>query len=700
MDPEEQSQLEEQLSKLTDQLEAMEAQFLSGDEEEEEAPVETKQDFSTLIFVDNLPVIDKTKEAKLMGMINKIYGQVGNFSAEPVMPFGADGKTRGFALIDFETKEQAAKAVAQTNGWRLDAKHIFAVRPYAEVARLLDLQKEYVPLPEKKHVTRPDPNHWLLDPSSRDQFVLRYGNETEIFWADNEGECTLDYGGQREKAGGKNWCEQYVMWSPDGSYLATHHQQGIALWGGEKYDKYRRLAHPSVQASDFSPCGRFMVTYGPHTERACVVWQISNTRALRYFSKAQMSADGKLCKLKWSPDGNYIAKMGGDMLSIYTLPSMKLHMKSSVRAVGIKDFVWSPTDNTLAYWAPGDETGQTPARVVMLAVKAESREAMREKNLFTVKDCRLDWHPQGNYLAVKATRSSKTGKTTYTSFEIFRAREPACPVDSLEQTERVVAFSFEPHGDRFCVAHGDGNVVLTVTFYNLRGGNNGKKLEEEWVLPNKKCNRIYWSPQGQYVVLAGLGDGMNGVMEFWNAATKTQLGKEQEHYRCSHISWDPSGRMLCTAVCQSLGGTYYKSMMDNGYVLWSFQGEKLLEVSKESFYQFLWRPRPKSVLSAAKTADIVKNLKKYEKKYTATDKEEKRIKKKEKAEKKAATMAAFYAKVKATREWYKDTVKPGIATILGYDPEDPKNAVMPFEESVEIIQDRMGRAVEEVVRKA
>ena len=45
-------------------------------------------------------------------------------------------------------------------------------------------------------------------------------------------------------------------------------------------------------------------------------------------------------------------------------------------------------------------------------------------------------------------------------------------------------------------------------------------------------------------------------------------------------------------------------------------------------------------------------------------------------------------------------LKPGIATILGYDPEDPKNAVMPFEESVEIIQDRMGRAVEEVVRKA
>lgn len=697
MDATEKSMLEEELAALTEQLGDVEPQFLSEDEAEDDEVVDAKQDFSTLIFVDNLPVIDEAKLPKLLGMINKIYGQIGSFSAEPLMPFGPDGKSRGFALIDFETKEQAAKAVAQTNGWRLDAKHIFAVRPYAEVSRLLDMDKSYTALTSKPHAVRPDPNHWLLDPSSRDQFALRHGTETEIFWTDTEGDCAPDYCGEREKASGKHWCEQYVMWSPDGGYLATMHQQGVALWGGEKYEKYRRLAHPAVQAIDFSPCGRYIVSYGPHTERACVVWQISNTRALRYFSKAQMSADGKLCKLKWSPDGNYIAKMGSDMLSIYTLPTMKLHAKSSVRAMGIADFVWSPTDNTLAFWAPAGENGQTPARVVMLSVKGEVRETLREKNLFTVKDCRLEWHPQGRYLAVKATRTSKTGKTTYTSFEIFRANEPACPVDSLEQTERVVAFAFEPCGDRFAVAHGDGNVLLTVTFYNLRGGKDNKKLEEQWVLPGKKCNRLYWSPKGTYVVLAGLGDGMNGVLEFWNAETQTQLGMEQEHYRCTHVSWDPSGRILCTAVCQSLGGTYYKTMMDNGYALWSFQGQKLAEVTKESFYQFLWRPRPKSVLGAAKVADITRNLKKYEKKYTASDKEEKRLKKKEKAEKRDATIKAFYDQVRATRKWYFDSVKQGVADLLGYDPDDPKNAVAPFEVEIKSIRERVGKAVEEVV---
>ena len=44
------------------------------------------------------------------------------------------------------------------------------------------------------------------------------------------------------------------------------------------------------------------------------------------------------------------------------------------------------------------------------------------------------------------------------------------------------------------------------------------------------------SSQGRYIVLAGLGDGMNGVLEFWDADTQTMMSKEQEHYRCSHVS--------------------------------------------------------------------------------------------------------------------------------------------------------------------
>lgn len=54
----------------------------------------------------------------------------------------------------------------------------------------------------------------------------------------------------------QRWTETYTRWSPKGSYLATFHSKGIALWGGEKFKQIQRFAHPGVQLIDFSPCER------------------------------------------------------------------------------------------------------------------------------------------------------------------------------------------------------------------------------------------------------------------------------------------------------------------------------------------------------------------------------------------------------------------------------------------------------------
>ena len=57
----------------------------------------------------------------------------------------------------------------------------------------------------------------------------------------------------------QNWTETYVRWSPKGTYLATLHHQGIALWGGEEFKRLMRFSHPGVQLIDFSPCERCML---------------------------------------------------------------------------------------------------------------------------------------------------------------------------------------------------------------------------------------------------------------------------------------------------------------------------------------------------------------------------------------------------------------------------------------------------------
>ena len=42
------------------------------------------------------------------------------------------------------------------------------------------------------------------------------------------------------------WTGSYVQWSPHGSYLATMHQQGVAVWGTGAFSRIHRYAHPMV----------------------------------------------------------------------------------------------------------------------------------------------------------------------------------------------------------------------------------------------------------------------------------------------------------------------------------------------------------------------------------------------------------------------------------------------------------------------
>lgn len=59
--------------------------------------------------------------------------------------------------------------------------------------------------------------------------------------------------------------------------------------------------------------------------------------------------------------------------------------------------------------------------------------------------------------------------------------------------------------------------------------------------------------------------------------------------------------------------------MENGYNLWSSHGRPLGHVKHEKFFQFIWRPRPPSLLTEAQEKEIRKDLRTYSKKYEEED---------------------------------------------------------------------------------
>jgi len=592
---------------------------------EEMSKPQVNEDFSNVIIVDNIPVIGMSRYERLCNVIRKIFGNFGTIIPEGLyLPCTEDGKTTtGFAFIEYETPEMAAHAAVQGNNKKLDNRHKMRVNIFTDFDKFAEMTEEYV-LPEKEdYQSKTNLKSWLFDEDGRDQFVIRHSTETQVFWNDpfkkpQNDSRELQYGGEREKKQEKTWTDLVVEWSPEGSYLATYHMQGIVLWGGDDFEKIGRFGHPGVNVISFSPKERYLVTSNgvdkqnddePH---AIIFWDVRNGKRLRGFDKGDSSS---WPAFKWSHDDKYVARKGDDRVLIYETPTLLKLNNKSLKIPGVQDVAWSPTQNIISYWVP--EHGNTPAKVAL--VEIPSRKLIREKHLYNVEDVKMHWQSKGQFLCVKITRR-KTKKSVVNNFEIFRMDQKNIPVEVLEMDDMVTAFSWQPNGNRFALIHGARTApTKKVSFYAL----TPKKLKRLTTLEDRVCNALFWSPTGNYIVLAGLGD-LNGSLEFletrkWNRTTPML----QDHFQCNEVEWDPSGRFLITAVTQPLNPTEpWRFAMENGYKLWSCTGKELASVKLDGCYQVSWRPRPKTLLSPETVQEIKDQLKiKYWKKFEQEDEE-------------------------------------------------------------------------------
>jgi len=198
-----------------------------------------------------------------------------------------------------------------------------------------------------------------------------------------------------------------------------------------------------------------------------------------------------------------------------------------------------------------------------------------------------------------------------------KMRQKKIPVEVLDIDEPVAAFSWEPSARRFGVVHGEGKA--TVRFYELKAN----KLKPIVQLTDRPCNHLFWSPRGNMVILGGLHQ-YQGILEFHDLNNKETTAMI-EHFMCTDVEWDPSGRYVMTAVTQPIqkkGDGFYRYNTENGYRMWTMHGSKLADVRLESCYQVMWRPRPPRLLSNEQIQEVKKTLKnKYWDKFVKEDEE-------------------------------------------------------------------------------
>jgi translation initiation factor 3 subunit B len=154
------------------------------------------------------------------------------------------------------------------------------------------------------------------------------------------------------------------------------------------------------------------------------------------------------------------------------------------------------------------------------------------------------WQSNGDYLAVNVDRYTKTKKSTYTGFELFRIKERDIPIEVLElenKNDKIVAFAWEPKGHRFAVIHGD-NPKPDISIYSMRTAQNTGRVSKLTTLKGKQANALFWSPAGRFIVFAGL-KGMNGQLEFYNVDDLETMNNA-EHFCATDVEWDPTGRYV------------------------------------------------------------------------------------------------------------------------------------------------------------
>lgn len=594
-----------------------------------EPPLQLDTSFASSVVITGIPKVPKEKYDKLLGVLSKLIDKHGK--CDKIMPFGPSGaETQGLLLATFASAEAAVNARTTLNGMSLDKKHTFKVIMMDEFDRIVERPDEFEPVSSISGFSRADFRSWLEDKKCREQLLLRYQTETEIYWMDTAvGEPVLCYGGEREKVGGKIWCDWRVQWSPQGHYLATFHQRGIALWAGPEFKKKVRFAHDGVKFVDFSPTEEFVLTWNGTAaieadENAVKIFRVITGEQVRSCRTPACAPLGnEFPHFLWSQDGKFFAECNDSAIMVRETENFEIikdeeGKKRSLKFPELSTFQWSPKDNVLAVWCL--EKDNNPARLVLVEIPSRKELASRSR---TMVEATMHWQSEGDYFCLINTKLSKTKKKGATNLEIFRIREKNIPVDIVEVKDTVRGFYWETKGSRFSVlTTDDAGHRPRLFIYGL----TKEKCENiaAFDLPSNSFNNFFWAPEGQYFVVVAIGQGdllFGGLTEH----NKLEILHKDEHFMLTDVSWDPSSRFVITAVTQpmqnEIGG--FKYSMEAGYAIWTFQGRVLYRQQKEKLWQISWRPHPPSMLTSARAADVRKDIKKYSKRYDALDEQAK-----------------------------------------------------------------------------
>jgi len=341
----------------------------------------------------------------------------------------------------------------------------------------------------------------------------------------------------------------------------------------------------------------------------------------------------------------------------------------------------------LSYWSPAVENH--PALINIL--KIPEREDICSRKLFDVTDGEMIWQNEGDYLCVAMVKTA--GKKRSYVLMFFRVKDPSVPVEQIEFNEPILKkgdkylIHWEPSGDRIVVMYGEQRNP-NIAFYSLATGKGQAKKNELthlFTISGRQCTEVHWSPAGGNIAMAYF---QSDVCQFqlFDVANNVTVANLR-HDRCNSLRWDPSGRYIVTTRETDLSNALAKGHQDDGYNIYTFQGQLVLSVKREKIFKFEWRPRPKD-LKRSERAAVMKNIRKYEKNFEREDKQRKQELIQAVIQSRYEQAEEFFSVWQKNRSDNQALKAKRIALRNGYDSDDDQNYKIDYSNEENIISQK------------
>ncbi|KAL1890573.1 hypothetical protein Cpir12675_005325 [Ceratocystis pirilliformis] len=356
------------------------------------------------------------------------------------------------------------------------------------------------------------------------------------------------------------------------------------------------LPIPTVIELGFSPKGTFLITLErPGKDEAgdatknLKIWRTAveddkQQPIGRFVQKSHSEFN-----LQYTDDEKYCARLVTNEVQFYLSGDLS-SVSQKLRVEGVSQFALSPgASHSIAVFVP-ERKGQ-PAAVKVYNIPMFS-SPVSQKTFFKSDKVKLSWNKNGSGILVLAqTEVDKTNKSYYGESTLYLLSSTGGYEGrvSLDKEGPIHHFDWSPNSKEFGVVY--GFMPAKAKIFNSRAVATHE-------FPTCPRNEIFFSPDGRFAIVAGLGN-LAGQVDVYDLGKDYRKLCTIESGNPSVLEWSPDSRYIMTATLSP------RLRVDNGVKLWHVTGPLMYNEDMTELLQISWKPvAPQDLLGSDPTNPV------------------------------------------------------------------------------------------------